>query len=558
MLLIINILSIYGRENNNVLKINKKIGLPVLLVVIASLYSFLFFNDTQKISTTGDLAFHFSRIKGLSSIFLGPVNFSTFNSYGGGVNFFYPYFTLFPAVIFYWITNNLILSYILYVWVLNVCTIIIIYYYGKKFFQRIDAAFLFSCLYSFYGYRLIDIYQRSAISESIALTIIPVVLYYTYNLLFERKNCVIPLAISMSLLIYTHVLSTFMSVLVIGFLFIGSLFSNRKEKKEMSDLILNMIKAVGWTILLTAYVWYPMLQQVLYQKINRPFRTNLQERALNISDSLIGAVNNDLVTFTMGTIGMISLVLPLFFLKKFANKEKIIYFCAVTTWFLSTNLFPWEFLQKTPIQIIQFPWRILGFQVLFGSLILTIVFLKWKTSNKKSMWSLVGMVLLIFTVTIATEANYSHKIQSYKGRLIMTKKDVTRYTTSRTGGLYDYAPLDALKYKDHLKKHEVKVGDRWENASHKDYNSKIVYTVEGENEKKITLPIFNYWGTVVKVNGKNVPIENDNGLVSIKGKGKRTIVEVSSTYPTTMILSLLVSSITFVFFFIRYLLNKLQ
>ncbi|EEV43727.1 conserved hypothetical protein, partial (plasmid) [Enterococcus faecium 1,230,933] len=76
-----------------------------------------------------------------------------------------------------------------------------------------------------------------------------------------------------------------------------------------------------------------------------------------------------------------------------------------------------------------------------------------------SMCSLVGIVLLIFTVTVATEANYSQKIQSYKGRLIMTKKDVTLYTTSRTGGLYDYAPLDALKYKDHLKKHEVKVYD---------------------------------------------------------------------------------------------------
>ena len=53
-----------------------------------------------------------------------------------------------------------------------------------------------------------------------------------------------------------------------------------------------------------------MLQQVLHQKINRPFRTNLQERALNISDSLVGAVNNDLVTFTMGTIGVVSLILP--------------------------------------------------------------------------------------------------------------------------------------------------------------------------------------------------------------------------------------------------------
>lgn len=415
---------------------------------------------------------------------------------------FYPYLTLFPAVIFYWITNNLILSYILYVWLLNICTILVSYQYSQKFFKRIDAAFLFSCLYSFYGYRLIDIYQRSAISESIALTIIPVVLYYTYTLLFERKNCVVPLAISMSLLIYTHILSTFMSVIVIGFLFIGSLFAKRKNKKEISSSILDMTKAVGWTILLTTYAWYPMLQQILHQKINRPFRTNLQERALNISDSLIGALNNDLVTFTMGTIGVVSLILPLFFLKKLVNKEKVIYFCAVITWFLSTNLFPWKILQKTPIQIIQFPWRILGFQVLFGSLILTTIFLKWKTNNKKSMLSLAGIFLLIFTMTIATEINYSQKIQTYKGRLIMTKKDVARYTTSRTGGLYDCAPLNALKYKNHLKKHEVKVGDQWENASHKAYNSKIVYTVEDANKQNITLPVFNYWGTVVKVNGK--------------------------------------------------------
>ncbi|WP_340672890.1 hypothetical protein [Enterococcus faecium] len=138
---------------------------------------------------------------------------------------------------------------------------------------------------------------------------------------------------------------------------------------------------------------------------------------------------------------------------------------------------------------------------------------------------------------------------------VMTKKDVTRYISSRTGGLYDYAPLDALKYKDHLKKHEVKVGDRWENASHKAYNSKIVYTVEDADEQNITLPVFNYLGTVVKVNGKKSTIENDNGLVSIKGTGKRTIVEVSSTYPTTMILSLLISSITFIFLFTRYLIR---
>ncbi|OTO82844.1 hypothetical protein A5849_002576 [Enterococcus sp. 10F3_DIV0382] len=112
----------------------------------------------------------------------------------------------------------------------------------------------------------------------------------------------------------------------------------------------------------------------------------------------------------------------------------------------------------------------------------------------------------------------------------MTKKDVTRYTSSRTGGLYDYAPLDALKYKDRLKKHEVKVGDRWENASHKAYNSKIVYTVEDADEQNITLPVFNYWGTVVKVNGKKSTIENDNVLVSIKGTGTVSYTHLDVIY----------------------------
>lgn len=528
----------------------------VLLIAIASTYSFIFFNNTEKIATTGDIVFHFSRIKGLASVFSGPINFTTFNSYGGGVNFFYPYLTLFPAVIFYWITHNLILSYMLYVWVLNVCTILITFYYGRKFFKRVDAAFLFSCFYTFYGYRMIDIYQRSAISESIALTIMPVVLYYTYRLLFEKKNCVIPLAVSMSLLIYTYALFTFMSVIVIGLLFIGSLLAKRKKKENVLDLFVGMAKAVGWTTLLTAYVWYPMLQQVLHQSINRPFRTNLQERGVNIFESLFGAMTNDLTTFTMGTIGVVSLVLPLFFLKRFERRERVIYFCAVATWFLSTNVFPWFLLQNTPIQLIQFPWRILGFQVLFGSLILVMVFLKCRPDQKKSIWWIGGIVLLLLTLTVVTKINYTQKIQSYNARLIMTKKEIKHYTTSGTGGLYDYAPSDALKYKNQLKKHEVKVGNEWKSSSHKAYDSKIIYTVEDAQGQKITLPVFDYWGTVAKVNGQTTSIENDDGLVAVKGKEGTTTIEVSSTYPPTMILALLTSVGTFLFIFIRYLLRR--
>ncbi|WP_260685254.1 hypothetical protein, partial [Enterococcus faecium] len=77
--------------------------------------------NAQEIYTTGDLSFHLSRIKGLSSIFEGPINYTTFNNYGDGLNYFYPFLTIIPAVVFYGISNNLILSYVLYIWLLNIC-----------------------------------------------------------------------------------------------------------------------------------------------------------------------------------------------------------------------------------------------------------------------------------------------------------------------------------------------------------------------------------------------------------------------------------------------------
>ncbi len=80
--------------------------------------------------------------------------------------------------------------------------------------------------------------------------------------------------------------------------------------------------------------------------------------------------------------------------------------------------------------------------------------------------------------------------------------------------------------------------------------------MEDAQGQKITLPVFDYWGTVAKVNGQTTSIENDDGLVAVKGKEGTTTIEVSSTYPPTMILALLTSVGTFLFIFIRYLLRR--
>ncbi|MCE5878004.1 hypothetical protein KEK09_12430, partial [Enterococcus faecium] len=325
-----------------------------------------------------------------------------------------------------------------------------------------------------------------------------------------------------------------MSVIAVGLLVLGGFVVSETRKKESIRLIVELSKAVGMTILLTAYFWYPMFRQIMVQSINEPDKTTLQHQALNVSDSLIGAMNNDLTTFTVGIIGIISLICPLFFFKRFNRKEKVIYLSAVVSWLLSTKFFPWSLLQNTPIQMIQFPWRILGFQVLFGSLILSFVFMKSTSAKQRKVVNITTIVLLLLAVSAATKANYEHKVVTQRDHLVMNQENLIRYTTLLPGGLYDYAPTEALQYKEHLQNHEVRIGKEWHTMPYQVMDSKIVYTVHESKGQKITLPVFDYWGTVAKVNGQKREIVNSEGLVSIEGTQGETIIEVSSIYPPTM------------------------
>ncbi|RCT66139.1 cell surface protein, partial [Enterococcus faecium] len=79
----------------------------------------------------------------------------------------------------------------------------------------------------------VDIYYRSAIAEAIALTIIPAVLYYAYGLIFNREKKVIALSVSISLLVYTHVLTTLLCSALIACMIIVRLFLSKQIKNDI-------------------------------------------------------------------------------------------------------------------------------------------------------------------------------------------------------------------------------------------------------------------------------------------------------------------------------------
>ena len=176
--------------------------------------------------------------------------------------------------------------------------------------------------------------------------------------------------------------------------------------------------------------------------------------------------------------------------------------------------------------------------------------------QKKRILGIAAIVCLMFVVSAATKANYNHKVPTLGDHLEVNKDTLGSYITVGVGGGFDYAPLEAMKYKEHVQKHEIRVDNEWQTAAYKASDSKIVYTVKGAKDKKITLPVFDYWGTTAKVNGQNTKIENNEGLATFEGKAGTTVIEVSSKYPFTMILAFIVSLGSYLFVFIRFLIGK--
>lgn len=532
----------------------KKIVLIMLLILISSIYSAIFFRDIQSIYSTGDLSFHLSRIKGLSSVLSSPINYTTFNNSGYGVNFFYPYITFFPAVIFFWITKNLILSYVLYVWLLNVMTIFVAFYYGRKFLTNVNTAVLFSCIYTLATYRTVDIYHRSAIAEAIAITVILPVLYYAYQIIFNKKNQYIALAVSMSFLIYSHVLSTLICCAMIFVFIIVHIVNGQVRADSLLDLTKRMTKAIFLTMVLTMYFWLPMLQQMFYQQINKPSETSLQTRALSISDSLIGALNNDLTTYTIGFVGIVALILPITALKYMSKKEKFIYYSSVVTWLSTTSFFPWRLLQSTPITLIQFPWRLLTLQTLFGSLILAITFGQKAKDRKNKSSYFIGIIGLLLFLSVATKANYSQKIQSFPGHIVVNEKTIKPYTTvGMDYFLYDYAPKDSLQFNEHISRHEVKAGEIWKEGNYKAKSSSITFNVVSDDNQKITLPIYSYMGTEATVNGKLVVSSiNTDGLVTVPATSGENRITITTKNTMLAIIAASLSIFGYIYVVVKY------
>ena len=510
--------------------------LIVLFYLVVSIIMYEFYKR-DFVWTGDDIYYQFQRIMGLSTNFTdgllaSNLSVMNFGKIGYGVNIFYPWLTLIPFKLFFQFTNNWISAYYLGLLFYFFVSFLISHYSMKKFSGSTKVAMIFSIIYNLSIYRLIDLFTRGAVAEYLATIFLPLCFLGFYEIFFGDGKQWKPLAIGMSLVIFSHVLSTFMCVIIFTLLLI--FFS--PKLKLTKDRLLNFVKAVITTVGATLIFTVPFLMEELFQKYGVPDKQILKGQDLGklLSESLINnsrkVVENNL--YNVGLTMLIAIVLGLIIFRKFDFKYKTIYVTFIASLLLTTELVPWHIFQNTPIEVIQFPYRFLMFTTLFGSIVLAqalnIIFSNQMT---KQFPIVLGLLTIINGGLWMQSVNYGAS-----GEVLASPKSYISQKMINDNAIPDsyltqYIPVTGLAKADTVIQHQLFVNDQQSiQIPAVNGHTNEFYLDNIEKGDKIDLPYVRYKYTKATFNGQKVPISlSKRGSVQVIApkKAKRVVIQLS-------------------------------
>lgn len=485
-----------------------------------------------------DIYYQFQRLMGLSNNYQGGLLFSNisttnFGNIGYGVNIFYPWLTLLPFYFLFHLTGNWISAYYLGLLFFFFISLLISHYAMKKFSGSTKLALLFAMVYNFSNYRLIELFTRASLAEYIATIFLPLCFLGFYELFFGDGKQWKILAIGMSLIIFTHVLSTFLCIIMFVLIMVIFVVKLKFSKQRL----FNLLKAVVSTILMTLIFTVPFISEELFQKYGVPDRQILQGQDLGklLYSSLINdthrLVENN--AYNIGLILLIAMVLGIIVFKKFSGVLKATYLLFIGTFLLSTSLFPWKIFQNTSIEVIQFPYRLLMFTTLFGSVVMTyILAIILKAGLEKYFIAILGVVTVITGGLWLTTIDLTAKTSLVSSaKLVIDQKRINEGNIPDTY-LAQYVPVTGQKELDSVVQHQVFLNGKVSNQAPLpvDKGSNFTFT-DIKKGDKLDLPFVRYKYTKASLNGKSVPITlSKRGSVMIKAPKDYDRLTIHLTY----------------------------
>lgn len=348
---------------------------------------------------------------------------------------------------------------------------------------------------------------------------IPAIHYVFY----QRVNQV-RLALSMALIFQIHVLSALMlAMMYLPFYLYTFVKATTSKKKET---VLKVLIAVILFLLLTVNVWGVLLylrdaNHLLDPFINREIGKN----------GIDGTARYWLYTpISLMVLLILQFIYAIVNWKKLARWKRILHFIYFVFFFLSTGLFPWQYLVEngnTFAELIQFPFR---FFVPATILLLAITgltvtrFVNWRKSIAVLLFAFAGVGLIqnIMDTTdrVKSAAQDGELISIVKHTyvegdyqtisLTMNDSDLSQFLNLVVKPTPDYVPIYGTIGKQNtydLYYENIVTNQRTEKLIKDNY---LVLTWQADEGEELNLPIVVYKDSILTLNGKELDKDDYN------------------------------------------------
>ena len=341
---------------------------------------------------------------------------------------------------------------------------------------------------------------------------------------FYQRVDQVRLALSMALIFQIHVLSALMlAMMYLPFYLYTFVKATTSKKKET---ILKVLIAVILFLLLTVNVWGVLFylrgaNHLLDPFINREIGKN----------GIDGTARYWLYTpISLMVLLILQFIYAIVNWKKLARWKRILHFIYFVFFFLSTGLFPWQYLVEngnTFAELIQFPFR---FFVPATILLLAITgltvtrFVNWRKSIAVLLFAFAGVGLIqnIMDTTdrVKSAAQDGELISIVKHTyvegdyqtisLTMNDSDLSQFLNLVVKSTPDYVPIYGTIGKQNtydLYYENIVTNQRTEKLIKDNY---LVLTWQADEGEKLNLPIVVYKDSILTLNGKELDKDDYN------------------------------------------------
>ena len=458
------------------------------------------------------------------------------NNYGYAVGIFYPDTFLYIPALLYLIGYRLETGYMFLMFISNLATTLIAFYSFKKISKSVHCGIVGTAIYSMALPRLVALYTRGALRAALAYAFAPLLALGLIEMLRaendEDRLAWLHVSISMSGILASHLLGSIMAVI---FSLVFAIINMRRICKK--KVIVNIVKSIIGTALLSAYYIVPFVDGMLHIEINSDanatpilnyaaYPAQLFTSKFNIigdvSEDPTGMLRDMPMTLGLATLGVLLTVIA-FAICGLLKKEdtqllpvSIIF--VLGTW-MSTTFFPYKWLSlhvKTIYNFLtkfQFAYRFLAVGVLASAVIVVMAYANLKTRpTVKDTLLVITVVAFVLQGTIYLNA-YANEMLPFEFSDSYRELDVSAlYTKEYLPNGFNVSDIKKVAYSEELESN----GGYCNILSESGTEIQVEISNPSSNGIDVTFPRIYYWGYIAKVNSTFLETKRtENGKTAV-------------------------------------------